>query len=256
MHLQRTSPTMAGIFVRGLTGNKVNVFVDGVRYSTSAARGGVNTFLDLIEPTSLEGVEVLRGPNSAQYGSDALGGSVQFLVARRRSRRRGGRPLARRFGGAAATRRPERRRQLARSATPAARVGSRATSPAGAIGDIRPGERHRLARRGHALPRRCRPIALMPDAAARHRVHAVRRPRSRSTGRRRERPVRSSCYTPQPAGRRQALRPAARRRRQPRRRPAQPDARLLLRALRAHRRGLVRPGHGRPTRSTRSARSA
>ncbi|HWQ03164.1 MAG TPA: carboxypeptidase regulatory-like domain-containing protein, partial [Candidatus Nitrosotenuis sp.] len=30
--LQRTSPTIAGIYVRGLTGNKVNVFVDGVRF--------------------------------------------------------------------------------------------------------------------------------------------------------------------------------------------------------------------------------
>jgi outer membrane receptor protein involved in Fe transport len=79
VHLQRTSPTMAGIFVRGLTGNKVNVFVDGVRYSNGAQRGGVNTFLDLIEPDSLEAVEVLRGPSSAQYGTDALGGSVQFL---------------------------------------------------------------------------------------------------------------------------------------------------------------------------------
>ncbi len=79
VHLLRTSPTMAGIYVRGLTGAKVNVFVDGVRYSTSTARGGVNTFLDLIEPTNLQGVEVLRGANSAQYGSDALGGSVQFL---------------------------------------------------------------------------------------------------------------------------------------------------------------------------------
>jgi hemoglobin/transferrin/lactoferrin receptor protein len=79
VHLQRTSPTMAGVFVRGLTGNKVNVFVDGVRYSNSAQRGGVNTFLDLIEPGSIEAVEVVRGPSSAQYGSDALGGSVQFL---------------------------------------------------------------------------------------------------------------------------------------------------------------------------------
>ena len=79
IHLQRTGPTMAGIFVRGLTGNKINVFVDGVRYSNGAQRGGVNTFLDLIEPESLEGIEVLRGPSSAQYGSDALGGSVQFL---------------------------------------------------------------------------------------------------------------------------------------------------------------------------------
>jgi outer membrane receptor protein involved in Fe transport len=79
LHVQRTSPVMAGIFVRGLTGNKVNVFVDGVRYSTAAQRGGVSTFLDLIDPELLDSVEVLRGPNSAQYGSDALGGSVQFL---------------------------------------------------------------------------------------------------------------------------------------------------------------------------------
>lgn len=80
VHLQRTSPTIAGIFVRGLTGNKVNLFVDGVRYSTAAMRGGVNSFLDLIEPTSLQAVEILRGTNSAQYGSDALGGSLQFLT--------------------------------------------------------------------------------------------------------------------------------------------------------------------------------
>jgi hemoglobin/transferrin/lactoferrin receptor protein len=80
VHLQRTSPTMAGIFVRGLTGNKVSVFIDGQRYSTASARGGVNTFLDLIDPATLEAVEVLRGPSSAQYGSDAIGGSVQFLT--------------------------------------------------------------------------------------------------------------------------------------------------------------------------------
>ena len=78
--LQRTSPGMAGIFVRGLTGNKVNVFVDGVRYSNGAQRGGVNTFLDLIDPSVVDGIEVLRGTSSAQYGSDALGGSIQFLT--------------------------------------------------------------------------------------------------------------------------------------------------------------------------------
>jgi outer membrane receptor protein involved in Fe transport len=80
LNLQRTSPGMAGIFVRGLTGNKVNVFVDGIRYSNGAQRGGVNTFLVLIDPSLLDRVEVLRGPSSAQYGSDALGGSLQFLT--------------------------------------------------------------------------------------------------------------------------------------------------------------------------------
>ena len=79
VHLQRTSPTIAGIVIRGVTGNKVNVFVDGVRYTTSAQRGGISTFLNLLDPSTLQGVEVLRGPSSAQYGSDALGGSVQIL---------------------------------------------------------------------------------------------------------------------------------------------------------------------------------
>ena len=80
VHLQATSPTMAGVFVRGLTGNKVNVYVDGVRFSNGAQRGGVNTFLNLIDQSTLEGVEVVHGPNSAEYGSDALGGTVQFLT--------------------------------------------------------------------------------------------------------------------------------------------------------------------------------
>jgi outer membrane receptor protein involved in Fe transport len=80
LHLQRTSPTMGGFFVRGLTGAKVNVYVDGIRYTTSAQRGGVSTFFNLIEPETLEGVEVVRGPSSAEYGSDALGGTVQFLT--------------------------------------------------------------------------------------------------------------------------------------------------------------------------------
>ncbi|HET8675178.1 MAG TPA: TonB-dependent receptor, partial [Blastocatellia bacterium] len=79
VHLQRTSPTIGGIVIRGATGNKVNVYVDGVRFTTSAQRGGISTFLNLIEPASLQAVEILRGPNSAQYGSDALGGSLQVL---------------------------------------------------------------------------------------------------------------------------------------------------------------------------------
>ncbi|MCX6563080.1 MAG: TonB-dependent receptor [Candidatus Aminicenantes bacterium] len=80
VQLLRTSPSIAGIYVRGLTGNKVNTYVDGVRYSTSSVRGGITTFMDLVDPASLQFVEILRGPNSAQYGSDALGGSIQFLT--------------------------------------------------------------------------------------------------------------------------------------------------------------------------------
>jgi hemoglobin/transferrin/lactoferrin receptor protein len=80
LYLQRTSPTIGAIFVRGFTGNKVNAYVDGVRYSNGAARGGVNTFFNLMDPAFLDEMEVLRGPSSAQYGSDAIGGSVQLLT--------------------------------------------------------------------------------------------------------------------------------------------------------------------------------
>ena len=65
--------------MRGLTGKNVAVYVDGVRYTTSTQRGGVSTFFNLNEPSSLRAVEILRGPNSAQYGSDSLGGTVQLI---------------------------------------------------------------------------------------------------------------------------------------------------------------------------------
>lgn len=79
VNLQRTSPSLSAVFVRGLTGRNVAIYVDGVRYTTSAQRGGVGTFFSLIEPSSLGTVEILRGPNSSQYGSDVLGGVVNFL---------------------------------------------------------------------------------------------------------------------------------------------------------------------------------
>src|SRR5688572_6580047 len=43
--VQRTVSVMGGIAVRGLLGKNVAVYRDGVRYTTSAQRGGVSTFL-------------------------------------------------------------------------------------------------------------------------------------------------------------------------------------------------------------------
>ncbi len=80
LQLQRTSPSIGAIFVRGLTGAKVVGYVDGIRLSTSTARGGINSFFNLNDASNLRAVEVIRGPNSAQYGSDSLGGSVQLMT--------------------------------------------------------------------------------------------------------------------------------------------------------------------------------
>ncbi len=80
LNVQRTSPTIGAVVVRGLTGKNVVVYSDGVRYTTGTQRGGINTFFNLNEPTALQSVEVLRGASSAQYGSDALGGTVNLVT--------------------------------------------------------------------------------------------------------------------------------------------------------------------------------
>ena len=79
VNVQRTSPTLGGIFVRGLAGKNVVVYVDGVRYTNSAQRGGINSFFNLNEPSALQSIEILRGASSAQFSSDALGGTINLI---------------------------------------------------------------------------------------------------------------------------------------------------------------------------------
>jgi hemoglobin/transferrin/lactoferrin receptor protein len=80
LNLQRTSPSIGAIVIRGLTGKNVVNFVDGVRFTHGGQRGGINTFFNLNEPTNLQAVEVVRGPNGAQYGSDSLSGTVNLIT--------------------------------------------------------------------------------------------------------------------------------------------------------------------------------
>ena len=252
--LQRTSPTMAGVFVRGLTGNKVNVFVDGVRYSNCAQRGGVNTFLDLIDQSYLEGIEVLRGPNSAEYGSDALGGSVQFLsqvpaLATGGNMRLGGLVDVRGCHGA-----PGWGRHRVGLARPLERSGSSAPSVPQSIGDVRPGD----ALDSHAAVTRFLGVSsdqLYADRLTGYRIRPVRRHARVELDA--QRPTTRSCpLHGHAAGRRPALRPAARRRRQPDRGAERSDARSVLRARGTPARSAGSITRGRPIRSTASERSA
>lgn len=79
LNVQKTSPTLGAIVVRGLTGKNVVNYVDGVRFTHSGQRGGINTFFNLNDPSLFSTVEVLRGPNGAQYGSDSLAGTVNLI---------------------------------------------------------------------------------------------------------------------------------------------------------------------------------
>ena len=80
--LQQTTPAQGSPFIRGLSAQRILYLVDGVRFNTSSFRSGATQFLAWVSPLVVDQMEVLRGPASVQYGSDALGGTIHLLTAR------------------------------------------------------------------------------------------------------------------------------------------------------------------------------
>ena len=67
------------INIRGMEGNRVLIEQDGVRVPTLYTFGPYNVGRgQYIDTSSINSLEVLRGPASSLYGSDALGGVVSF----------------------------------------------------------------------------------------------------------------------------------------------------------------------------------
>jgi len=75
--VQKTNHGGGSPFLRGLTGNQILMLVDGIRLSNATMRYGPNQYLNTIDVFSIERMEVLRGGGSVQYGSDAMGGTIQ-----------------------------------------------------------------------------------------------------------------------------------------------------------------------------------
>lgn len=70
---------LGGFRIRGLDGNRVLMQTDGIDVGSAFSIGSFsNANRNFVDLDTLKSVEVVRGPASALYGSDALGGVVAF----------------------------------------------------------------------------------------------------------------------------------------------------------------------------------
>ncbi|MBM3642502.1 MAG: TonB-dependent receptor, partial [Alphaproteobacteria bacterium] len=73
--------TQTSVVLRGSTPGQTLVLIDGIRIGDPTSTDGSVDFGRLL-PTDIERIEVLRGPQSALYGSDAMGGVINIITRR------------------------------------------------------------------------------------------------------------------------------------------------------------------------------
>jgi hemoglobin/transferrin/lactoferrin receptor protein len=78
--LQKTSQGQGSPFIRGFTGFRNLLLIDGVRFNNSVMRDGPNQYWNTVDLFSIDRLDVLKGPSSVLYGSDAIGGTINVLT--------------------------------------------------------------------------------------------------------------------------------------------------------------------------------
>ena len=78
---------LTSVFVRGTNSNHVKVLIDGIDASDPSNPGRLFDFAHL-QTADIERIEVLRGPQSGLYGSDAIGGVISVTTKKVRGRPR------------------------------------------------------------------------------------------------------------------------------------------------------------------------
>lgn len=81
--IQRTNLGGGSVILRGRNGNQNLIMIDGIPINDAGWRFGNVQYGNIIDPGTVERVEVLRGPASVLYGSGATGGVVNIITRRR-----------------------------------------------------------------------------------------------------------------------------------------------------------------------------
>lgn len=78
IYVQKSQMGGGSPVIRGFEANKVLLVVDGIRMNNAIYRNGHLQNVITVDQAMLDKIEVIFGPNSLTYGSDALGGVVHF----------------------------------------------------------------------------------------------------------------------------------------------------------------------------------
>lgn len=81
--VQKTSTGQGSPFIRGFTGFRTLLLIDGIRLNNAVMREGPNQYWNTVDPLTIERLEVVKGPSSVLYGSDAIGGTVNAFTLSR-----------------------------------------------------------------------------------------------------------------------------------------------------------------------------
>ncbi len=78
VYIQKSQMGGGSPMIRGFATNRILIVVDGVRMNNAIYREGNIQNVISLDPLSLESAEIIFGPGASVYGSDAIGGVMDF----------------------------------------------------------------------------------------------------------------------------------------------------------------------------------
>jgi len=80
IYIQKSQMGGGSPIIRGVSTNRLVLSVDGVRLNNAIYRAGNIHNVISIDPFSIENTEIIMGSSSVMYGSDAIGGAMNFYT--------------------------------------------------------------------------------------------------------------------------------------------------------------------------------